>query len=41
MRKLTVERLITGIIEDGRLLWERLEIKDGNSGFHDVRLVRE
>ncbi|EOG6411316.1 TPA: hypothetical protein ACV5ZF_002746 [Salmonella enterica] len=41
MWKLTGERLITGITADGRLLWARLEIKGGNSGFHDVRLVHE
>lgn len=38
MWKSTDKRVVTGITADGRFLWSRLEIKDGNNGFHDVRL---
>ncbi|MEX9346333.1 hypothetical protein AB8G83_13090 [Salmonella enterica] len=41
MWKSTGKRAITGITADGRFLWSRLEIKDGNNGFHEVRMVRE
>ncbi|EPP4554656.1 hypothetical protein ACUSMD_003702 [Salmonella enterica subsp. enterica serovar Newport] len=41
MWKSTGKIVITGITADGRFLWSRLEIKDGNNGFHEARMVRE